>query len=689
VRFLSRDGVFTEKSEALLDSMCERISSDAGLRAELKSFVLSLPPSEQWVISIPASQASASGCDKLINQLTREYFSNPFLAKEENVNLLPSLSIIQFCMRKVSRTPVKLQFGFGSIGTSTLDRLHREGKHFIPLYAPAVLSNMTRVHDLNCGPVGGPVHDLAHAYWGSLLSIEFRQSVYDIFRPCMEKLKKLAQDCSDTETIDTIDDVIWQLGDFDLLNLAAQKTGALNLDVNQREQLYLQTTFGTYRLEDARNEKRTLGTGLYFLIERMLHVDSTLNTLSGQEYGFLQQASDLLKSVITRRNQSTERGYAYPSALSVLAKSSNNDNEYAPPLPTSHPLSWQDWLCILESSNDSKLIWDQLNAEFELRSELLFSISECHLAYFHPYVPLTEHMRKQCIEWVKQSRRKCMEVDIDLIDLLSECEKPESNALMKAILRNQADEVFQLLASQPDLKQAELILPTQFVPYFLPRKKRATYLPRLLTLDFVLQYSDINLEALKKCFGDEWFQHPEPEQLVFILKRLPKSERAGFIQKNSAIVKAPDEMVKIISLFENEDRLNIVMQFRSVFRLFVRAHDWRKLANVLPEQDRISFALDALFGKHIDPAVVSMGERMPIAERIPFMFNALQGKFPQVDKAKLLQEVKEALLEVLVDRESSQSPEAHQIVVAAMKRQLDELCAPITNTASGPAPSLR
>ena len=297
VGFLSNDGVLTANGEKLLKSICERLSGGMSLYPELKAFVLTLPPSEQWVVKIPSK---SNDFDFLIDGITDYICSSPFLLTERmehdpslRATLVPSFSIIQFCLRKTSPTPVEMQVGFGSVSSKTLNTMHQENKHPLPIYAPAVKSNMTKAHDRNCGCVGAFLHDLVHVYFGSLLSPSFREKIYDLYIPCLEKLKK-----SEADLIEPIDAIIWHLGDFDLLDILSHITVTSKSSEEEREKDYFTKCFITPAKVGINNHLVNF-SGLYDKLYSSIEV-MRQSDCPKEEKEFWDKASTAVKLLVSR-----------------------------------------------------------------------------------------------------------------------------------------------------------------------------------------------------------------------------------------------------------------------------------------------------------------------------------------------------------------------------------------------------
>jgi hypothetical protein len=238
--------VLTEEGAYYLKQLSENIKeyTKTDCFDELTSLVASLPPSELWVSKI-AVGLTPEFLNKYIEQSTRTISVNvgfdfmvyrvlksvPYfivnhasvLNEYENLRssqlYFPSLSIIQFCLKKISDYPLTPTFLFGATGLKKLEQLHKQNKHPILLYSNAVKSNVNSAHDFPCGPLGTILHDMYHLFWGSLLPLSFRAQIYEFLIPNLTSIFEMAKLHDNIQSSKVAESLIETLGDFDLLTI--------------------------------------------------------------------------------------------------------------------------------------------------------------------------------------------------------------------------------------------------------------------------------------------------------------------------------------------------------------------------------------------------------------------------------------------------------------------------------------
>lgn len=372
---------------------------------ELTEFVKSLPPVEQWLLQTRYERRhlSRSHQGNFNDAITAPLLANiPFLhsiAALDTVNhkiyWIPSSAVIHFLLQKISPNPLKMQPVFGNPGLQSLCRLHAEGWHPIAHYSPDVQSNPKTVHRYRCGPLLTWLHDIGHAFWGSMLSSEERHVLFTRFIPQLEGLKKEAQEHHDDEVVKKLNEVIENANDFDLTDVQEF------IDPATRFVKYLARTFNV----EYSNSMYSYGSiydrpifgnfpadRLFFLINKLCHSPS----LSTED-------KDLWVKIlyhVTKRAKHDRHENAL-LALSTLAENSVEEiiQEYTGTRPHSK-ICWEQWLKIFESTRDSQALWERVSKE--RYNDLLILIVDYKLNFFHPYLPMTNEKHAQFVEFLKR-----------------------------------------------------------------------------------------------------------------------------------------------------------------------------------------------------------------------------------------------------------------------------------------------
>ena len=391
---MSENGEFTVEGLMYL----ERLQKDLLIQNitvsndELKTLIFDLSPSEQWIIKIPfhshwveESHLPQSSFSILIDQICHTYSKVPFIQSiemnGERSAYISSFSIINFVLKKTSRYPVNPQIVYGSVGLLTLIKSHTNGEHPVTIYGHLVKSNMTKVHGMAWGPLGIALHDLAHVYWGSLLPLEFRETIFNFLIPNLRELQNLAKEFNDNGIIIFLGKIINMWADLDLLKNYCDP-------IDKRYDNYLKN--GLYYGLGS-DECFTVNIKLGSLICKLYFL-SQCHYFKKAEWGNIEQTTwnnKLIKLLEKLTDQTNKSIPAYIiTALTALAKRANgivDNTEYK-----MKPVNWVGWLELLNTAQNNDNLWKKIQDDEKYKEELITLIAIYKLDYYHPYLPMTE-----------------------------------------------------------------------------------------------------------------------------------------------------------------------------------------------------------------------------------------------------------------------------------------------------------
>lgn len=415
---LTDDGIYFLRK--VTDKLKEYIDYDC--YDELVNYVKTLPPSEQWLTKIPHNadvfpsynkylssgenglvldpaweSPAAIGYDAIVARSmifpTVPYFQMRRLHNSKlHVLLVPSVSIMYFCYKKVAPMFVEPQFLFGATGFDKLHILHSNNKHPVLIYARDVKSNVNKAHNYFCGPAGVTFHDLVHTFWCNLLPFDFKNLIYQFLIPHTREISEIAKKHDDTLTADTINALINEWGDFDLLAKAL-------LPIEQRCSKYIESGFhhpksikygGLQKIGERQNDA-ILFHMQYLLLQQGQWSKDEINVweqcisilIKETDHARIEHHSSLHKIVPDN---------IFSEAIITLAKNAIAPKSLNQTYCKDKAIEWEAWLKIINSTIDSESIWYFAN---ERLKELLILITEYNLVFFHPYLPMTETKRTE------------------------------------------------------------------------------------------------------------------------------------------------------------------------------------------------------------------------------------------------------------------------------------------------------
>lgn len=209
-----------DTAKAYLKGCCERfaILNYKIDYEELCQFVLQLPAIERSIIKIDATD-SLQDWDGLFFALN---INMPFIHKHIDESTshvqywIPSNSLIEFFLKKISNQPFKMLPCYGSVKPSTYETLHQQGFHPVALYAYHVKSNPIYADRFKPGPFLIWLHDIGHTFWASMFTHDEIYQIFFGFIPILKNLKNQAESKNASEEAAIYQDGIIKAADLDL-----------------------------------------------------------------------------------------------------------------------------------------------------------------------------------------------------------------------------------------------------------------------------------------------------------------------------------------------------------------------------------------------------------------------------------------------------------------------------------------
>jgi hypothetical protein len=420
------DKKLTKSGQEYLLFICKRLKE---LEFEidylnLKHFILSLAPTEQWLIKLSTplyhrGDKKPNHCDRMASVLAGNTAFIRFVTENETRTYwIPSTSLINYFLAQISPEPMQMQCSFGSTNEKTMYLIHLKGKHPVPLYAPAVKSNFRDADGWRCGPFVVWLHDMAHVFWANVLGSQDRKTILTEFIPELRKIHNKALEVKDDEAATRILKIIHRANSFDLSGSFYYQSTA------DRFKQYLLSVIGWpmeernfgawdfYRIIETGYGQDVEQTGIgqhvedriYFLMlksrncidtsvackqlwEMVLtcdknnsHGDISQTRIGGITSAIAALADDVCDWRLTRYKRFFADNFKHYQSYEI-----KNIKEL---------MDWKRWKKILsefdEVTPDSEKLWKTLNEISYINDQLLFLICEYKVKFFHPYIPITE-----------------------------------------------------------------------------------------------------------------------------------------------------------------------------------------------------------------------------------------------------------------------------------------------------------
>lgn len=419
------NNVLTSEGKAYLKSITYNFNYELNIDINydsLVNFVSTLSLSEQWVLTIPILYCGHE--DILLPVSAGLPFCNieyKGYSSRSNFVYIPSSSILNYLLSKMSTTPVQMKPIFGVISQATLRRLHEQYQHPISLYSNLVKTNLSKPHGYRCGPLSSWLHDVGHSFWFGMLSLA---EIDVLFNHVIPLVQTLHDQCFDDSVKDKINHIIEQLNDFDLTPLDRYR------DSNNRFINYVVSCFGSNRYYTGlyydlaltliyHKIGELIEDHIYFLMYKLLHQLKKDNSSS----------YNLWHKICLENRPSSSYHVDVASAIeSVVENVYGVKMEY----PASsidlvdRPENLTDLKSFLTTTADSKAIWNYLIENHH--DYLLQLIVKKKLKFFEPHIPLCTEEYQRLVNIIDkahshnimcQRNRERSSVGIELSDLFT------------------------------------------------------------------------------------------------------------------------------------------------------------------------------------------------------------------------------------------------------------------------------
>jgi hypothetical protein len=380
VEKLVDQGTLTQMGESYLDALCQRLAKinyKIDYR-ELVGFVTSLPSLEQCIIHVSHPREQHTDIEFLSEYLTRNFPLLQGLSTDEEIAYrIPSASIKNYILQKMTPSPVNMQPILGVINFNEYFQLHLKNQHPVALYAPAETSNAVKLHGREGGPLMMYLHDCGHAFWGSMLCASERQMIFNHYVPCLQAIKQEMQKQQDEKAIAKMDGLIEDAVDLDLTEIAGYQNPEKRL-------VYYAVSAVAKSLALPDSSKKHLPIGacaedrVLFFLYKMRH------SVPEQHLAFWKEITDIVQSYIIMEDN---RSYVVMCALPKAGYLAVHEDELKSPAGPEE-IQWDAWVEAFSETQDSQKLWQFATSEHR-RYELCTLIEESNLAFFHPYLPMT------------------------------------------------------------------------------------------------------------------------------------------------------------------------------------------------------------------------------------------------------------------------------------------------------------
>lgn len=175
IKKLSENNCLTDDGKKYLTQLYKDLS-EIGIKFsfnDLEKFVLSLPPTEQWLVKTqyPTNNFQSS-TSRMLRALGKNTPLFQYSQKEDFIFFnIPPYSVIKFVLDHMSY-PIELMLCFGTVGLETLHKLHEKGRQPVSIYAPQVKSNLREQMDTKIYPLLLLQHMIFRMACGAVGSIE-------------------------------------------------------------------------------------------------------------------------------------------------------------------------------------------------------------------------------------------------------------------------------------------------------------------------------------------------------------------------------------------------------------------------------------------------------------------------------------------------------------------------------------
>lgn len=394
---------FSVLGTQFIKETCDRLKpfSPKFKQEAFEAFIKKLPMSEQQLILLKFAESDRNGAKTLMNIVFKNVpFLRSFTENNTIFYYIPSFSIINYILENINIRPVKMKPALGLVNSASVLKLHKDGFHLVTLYAPQVTRNLTKVHEYDCGPIPAILHDIAHTFWGTLLSESQRSIIFNNYIPVLKSILEQVKQAGDSENFKRLETAIQYIADFDLSPIKNYEN-----PVNKLEILLLR--FLNFKkeptsLSSVLERKYTIPLGMYsddvfyFLLEKA-------------NFSHPFDNSQILKKLFPLVAWGREREAHALKKLAWLAAKGPQEPYRLTKIFEQISIDWDFWERLLDSDDSSQTLWDKiLKAETQdnsISSQFAEFVLRYHISYFHPYLPLSKEEKARWLGIVKNNLR--------------------------------------------------------------------------------------------------------------------------------------------------------------------------------------------------------------------------------------------------------------------------------------------
>lgn len=399
-----------------IQAVCGSLAIIAGCiidPAELETYILKLPPIEQWLIKPQCKHSIFSVMDS--DDFTRRLIPNiAFVRDRDDLSIqsghffdyfVPSSLLINFFLKKINPKPMRMKPIFGRIGLKKLYEWHALDFHPTAFYAPQIRNNIINADGFTCGPFTVWLHDIAHTFWASLLSKENRLFLFKEYIPALETLQQEAKRYRDKGAYEYLSKAIEKAYDFDL-------SGPDYADKGKRFNNYMGKSFndmayvgsGIYGDRNKKLAYAPIGEhprdGLYFLLNKFSNNFTVIKELHRNIY-------DLILNFVPISQEDRKQGLPILGIVArTAAKNPDSLIDNFKKLKLAG-IDWTAWAELLNSDRTSEAIWKKaadrmycVNNPYKLQKILKVGFN------FNPFEPMSENNKNQFQRFVQKQINK-------------------------------------------------------------------------------------------------------------------------------------------------------------------------------------------------------------------------------------------------------------------------------------------
>lgn len=397
---LVQDGKLTKEAQVYIAILTQRFA-ELGYSIDqlaIREYILGLPPTEHWLLRIKniknlpekywlairgtpyysseSLQALNSVNLPFLTLTDGKYIGNPAAVKKKNTAIwVPSVSIMQYMLCVASPRPIQMRPIFGTVSLEKLHQMHAHHEHPVQVYAYDVKLNLFAPDRYRAGPLVSALHDVGHAFYGSLLQPADRDAIFSYIIPFIKKVREQGQNDA------FFDYIIERLGDLDTTPIKKFYNPA--------------TRFKDYLTHCLTYAKRfSSGVKVEYLLMHRIFNEATLPAVQREHISHIMPRLKKVKTI-----QDIMLIYLMDNDLHHHIDL--NEYDYL------DKLTRVDWRGLRKLLGEFKDPTEFFEALWEEHSDQFTTLVIRHgVRFFHPEIPLTEDKRAQLEQLVDEQLAK-------------------------------------------------------------------------------------------------------------------------------------------------------------------------------------------------------------------------------------------------------------------------------------------